>query len=400
MKYGLVFTVLLLLFGLGFASVNPKLQLQNYTISELPAQPGHVAMLTLHIKSLEWDNCASRVSVQLITTYPLSVQGPDTQYVDSLCYNDTDAKGTFSFYIPVDSLAQAGTYQISVLTGYEKRYSKFSESNTINVRVAGVPSFTASVISSNPVDIYPGDAASITVMFQNNGSDRVESSRVTIETQGGIEAKWAGKTQELGEIPARGETTATFNIEAPKSINAGNYRFSVKLDYVSQEKTAGSETFYFDLPIKPRAEFAAAAPVNAPLLNEEDEQVTVVLKNTGSDEAKNLKVRIRPLFPFSTDGTVRFVDSLRPGEEKSLTYSIHVDKDATAGSQALTLLVDFEDRNGKKFSDSTDFSLPVKTKTVVDKLVELWYLGAIVLIIIAINVRKRMGGNGKKAKTG
>ena len=49
-----------------------------------------------------------------------------------------------------------------------------------------------------------------------------------------------------------------------------------------------------------------------------------------------MEVRIEPLFPFSTDGTVRYIESLRPGETQNLTYVITVDKDATAGGQLLT----------------------------------------------------------------
>ena len=383
-----------------FASVNPNIELRNYTLSEVPAVPGHVVNLTIYLKSTEWDNCAEHVTVQLITTYPLSVQGPDMQYIDpKLCENDSDAKGTLSFLLPVDTLAQTGTYQVTVMTGYEKRFAKFSNSNTLNVRIGGAPSFVASVTSSQPVDIYAGDSAAVTITFQNNGSSTVQSSRVELSAPEGIEVKWAGQQQELGSIPPRGSMSATFNIEALKDTAPGDYKLTAKLTYVGEDKLQGAETFTFNMPVKPKADFTTSAADNRSLIAGSDAEVLFALRNTGTQEARNLKVRIRPIFPFSTDGTVRYVDSLKPGEEQNLTYVIHIDKDGTAGSQIAGVLVDFEDPQGNKFSDSNDFQLSVRSETLTERIAGFWYLGVLAIIIVAILlVRMALGALKKKEK--
>ncbi|MBI5227483.1 hypothetical protein HY988_02740 [Candidatus Micrarchaeota archaeon] len=386
----LVFAVMVALSGISFASVNPKIQLQSYSVSKVPAEAGDVLNVTIHLKSLEWDNCAGRVSVQISTTYPLSVQGPDTQYVDSLCYGDPDSTGTFSFLIPIDPLAQSGTYQVSLVTTYEKRYSVFNEANTLNIRVGGAPSFTASVTSSNPIDIYPGDNGAITITFQNNGSSMVKSARVAIEASPGIEVKWSGKNQEIGQINAHGSAAATFNIQPNKDLAPGTYKLSAKLNYIGEDNKNGTSEFTFDLPIKPKAEFSAHAARTEALLAEQNENVNITIKNIGYQEARKLKVQIKPIFPFSTDGTVRYVDSLAPGEEQNVTYTIHVDKEASAGTQLLSVLVDFEDPQGKKMSDSADFSLLVRQKTIMDRVLDLWYVWVILGLVIVMNVVRRI----------
>ena len=396
-----VFAIVLLFFaGMANASVAPKIQLMNYSISENPAEPGHVVTLALHLKSMEWDNCADTVSVQLSTPYPLSIQGPDTQYMDHLCYNDSYEAGTVVFKLPVDSLAQTGTYQVTSVVTYEKRFSKYTETNTINVRVGGSPSFTASVISSNPVDIYPGDTASVTVVFQNTGSALVESSHVDfLSGSKPLEIKWAGASQETGQIPARSSIPVTFSLEVDKNATPGYYPFTASISYSDELKSTGSQDFSFTVPVKKKADFdTSASNGTSVLVANSDTDVTIELKNTGFDVARKVKVRLRPLFPFSTDGTVRYIDAIRPGETADLVYTIHTDKDATAGSQISGVLIDFEDAQGRQFSDSSDFSLTVRQRTLEEKAWDYWYVGAIIGVFLLITIVRTIRGFFKKKK--
>ena len=386
---GIVLAALLLVFvGVNFASVNPKLQLVNYSINEIPAQPGHAVNLTLVFKSLNWDNCATQTSIQLAVSYPLSIDGPDTHYIGDLCTSDPDSKSTTSFILPVDPLAQAGTYQVLVASKYQKTFETFSDSNTLNVRVGGVPSFTASIAASNPVDVYPGDKAFVTAVFQNNGSGTVNSARVTFTASDGIEVKWAGQTQELGQVPPRGGSSATFEIEASKSLQPGMYHLYAALDYVSQDRTNNNASFVFNIPISKKADFSVSYG-NGPLLSGSDIPVKLVLYNTGSEEAKNIKASISPVYPFSSDGTVRYVDSIQSGGSAELDYMIHVDKDAIPGNEMLTLLVNYEKSNGQRVSDTADFSLSISKKSLIDSLTELWYIWVFIVVILLASLLRR-----------
>ncbi len=394
----ITFFFLLFFCGAAFSSVNPKLQLINATVSEVPALPGHVVALTLHIQSMESDNCAAHVSVQLKVSYPLSVQGSDTQYVNSLCYSDPDSAGTFTFLLPVDNLATSGTYPVSVGTVYEKNFAKFTEANTVNVRVGGSPSFTAAVTSSTPVDIYAGDTAQVTVTFQNTGPTLVTSARAQASS-GGVQTKWSSQDQTLGSITARSSASATFAIEAPKDLAPGNYPMNVHLDYTGEDRQNGSLDFQFVVPVKPKADFAAVYPSNSVLRAGAAQDTVVTLTNTGSQEARKLKVRIKPLFPFSTDGTVRYVDSLMPGRSVNLTYTVTVDKDATSGSQLMGLAMDFEDPQGKAFSDTADFSMPVRPATFAEEMEPYIPLFEMVGALVGLIVLRKLFGmvmSGKK----
>ena len=392
MLFGLA---MLLLSGSAFASINPKVQLQNYTLSSVPAQPGQTVVLTLHFKSMEPDNCAERFSVTLSVAFPLTILGSDTQYIELLCFRDPDTKGDVTFYLPVENLATSGTYSVSVSSAYEKRFTKLTESNTVNVQVGGAPSFNATVSSSQPVDIYAGDSAKVAVTFQNTGSSMVQSARATA-TSRGILVKWAGQTSDLGSIAARGSATAYFNVEAPKNIAAGRYPLEVALEYTSENKSLGSSNFRFMVPVSPKADFAAESASQV-LVAGEKKEVAIALSNIGSQDAMKLKVRIKPMFPFSTDGTVRYIDALPAGSTSTLTYLVTVDKDATAGDQLLSFQVDFEDPQGKQMSDTADFALSVRALTLADQLAGVWYVWVALALVIVYMAAKRLGKKKEKA---
>jgi hypothetical protein len=394
----LLLAALLLFSGLVSASVSPKVQLANYSLSEVPASPGHVLYLILVLKSLESDNCADRLAVQVTTAYPLSVQGTETQYLEHLCVNDAPATGTFTFALPVDNLASSGTYSVAVATTYEKRFSKYSESNTINVRVGGAPKLIASIASSNPVDIYPGDAAAVTVAIDNTGNSIAQSVRATFNSDSPLEVKWAGADQPLSSIPARASTKATFSIEAPKDLPAGNYPVHLHLGYADESGSGHSSDFNFMVPVKPKAEFEAAAQTSG-LLAGTTQEVNIQLTNTGHETARKIKVRIQPLAPFSTDGAVRYIESLPVGASANLTYALTTDKDALDGQQLLTLQMNFEDPTGKKFSDSADFAMMVREPTPTEEVYKYWYVLVIALVVVFMLLRRAMGKkkeNGKK----
>ncbi len=370
--------------GFAAASVNPKVRLESFTASPAPAAPGDVIKLTLFLKSIEADNCAQRVSVQLSTPYPLSVQGPDTQYINELCFDDPQGRGTLVFFVPVDALAQSGTYQLTVGTTYEKNFLKFSESNTVNLRVRGVPSFTAAVVSSKPVDIYPGDEASVTVRFANTGNGRADSAIAALQAPAGVEVKSAGRQAILGTVAGRTTADATYSIEALKSAGAGDRTLTASVSFVDEDGQPQVQQIPLSLTVKPKAEFVATPTQGASITIGEKGLVTITLKNTGSQEADKLKVSIVPIYPFSTDGTVRYVESLPAGKETQLQYLVAVDKEGTDGLQLLTFSLQYEDPAGHKFTDSTDFALNAHAKNILEVLAGYWWLLAIAIIAFVV----------------
>jgi hypothetical protein len=384
MKMSIVLLALSVLLSLGFCAVNPQLQIYNYTLSQTPVPPGSVQQLTVRLQDIAFSACADTISVQVITSYPLSVSGLDTQYLDSLCLGDPAGRGAFTFTLPVDSLAQSGTYPVTIVTNYQKDFNKFSASNTVNVQVLGTPYVTASVTSADPVDLYPGDTGSVTVTFQNNGTGKVESGHVAFTAPPGLEVKWAGQGQDIGQIPAHGSASATFSVEVLKNTSSGSYPITAVLQYTGDGTPSATQSYTFSMPVKEKAEFVAGVDPSTVLRADDSSEVQVTLRNTGTQAARKLRVRISPIYPFSTDGTERYIDTLAPGEARNLTYLVHTDKDATAGQQISGLIIDYEDPQGNSFTDTEYFAMDVKTRTLLDMVVSYWYVFALIFLVFAL----------------
>jgi len=124
--------------------------------------------------------------------------------------------------------------------------------------------------------------------------------------------------------------------------------------------------------------------------------VKLNLKNTGTDVAKNIKIRIEPQFPFSTDGSVRYVDNLTPGESAPVNLIVDIDKDATIGQYSLNMIINYEDAQGKQLQDTTNLSLTVVRKGFFTEVfLDYWFLW-LVAIVVAIIILRRKGKVAKK----
>jgi len=119
----------------------------------------------------------------------------------------------------------------------------------------------------------------------------VQSSRATASSRG-IIVKWAGQSQEVGQIPPRGSGTAVFSIEAPKDLKAGTYPLSIHLDFDGEDRMNGSSDFTFHVPVKPKADFIAGN-LSSGLVPGEKRVVSLNLTNTSTQEADKMQVHIR-----------------------------------------------------------------------------------------------------------
>ena len=364
-----------------FAQAAPKLELVGVVQNATVVRPGDTFTVRLDYTNLETD-CAKYVDVQLSTAYPFYVKGLDTQYLAKMCQEND----SFSFPVQVDSLAQSGTYPISAMLTYQSGIIKYSDANTLGIQVSGTPDAAISVIASNPIDIYPGDTATLTLSVVDNGSAPITTGSLHIESVG-PQIKWAGKDVQISQIQAHGSAQYSVSVEVSKDLPSGNYPLVVTLNYASDDNVLHQSQFSFQMPVKPKAEFIANQSASSPLVTGESRKVSIVLSNTGSQEARKLKVAIRPVYPFGTDGTIRYVESLMPGQSVSLDFYVNVDKDASTGSQIVGLNMDYEDPQGKQMSDSIDLSLTVRDKTQTELAYSYWYVFAIVAVALVMFVR-------------
>jgi hypothetical protein len=111
-----------------------------------------------------------------------------------------------------------------------------------------------------------------------------------------------------------------------------------------------------------------------------------------------MTVSIIPQYPFSTDGSVRYVDLLAPGQSVPVTFSVNVDKDGTPGTYGLNLLVNFQDAQGKSLQDDTTrVALTVLPKGFFRAVfLDYWFLWLAGVVIVFLVIRSRVAAKKKK----
>ena len=378
------------------ADSKPTIIVSSFSIKEGGAYVGKDFTLSVHLMNTEPARCANTLTTRVSAGFPFINNGVNTFYSGDLCYPDSTV---VDIPMRVDPTANGGFYQIDLNSNYETSTGvQFTSSNTINLFVNGTPELNAHVINSDPIDIYAGDTGILTVSIENNGNFQAESLTAVLTAPAPLAVKWSKSLNSISLLASRSSKAVDFAVEVPKNAEARTYPIMLTVTYLDENKEVQTATFTLPFGVKPRAGFEAAhGGSDSFYANQAGKTVRLVVKNTGTDAALKARVKLVPAFPFSTDGSVRYVDQIKAGSSAPVDFSVNIDKNAKPGSYVLDLVVDYEDAQGKKLQDTTQAALVVKPKNFVRAVfldyIVLWLIaGAVVLLIARKRSRKTHTG--------
>lgn len=377
-----------------YAAIKPNVMLSNFSVEEGSAVVGKDFTLSLKLANVEPDTCAENIVTSLKASFPFIMAGVSTVRAANLCTNSTT---TVNFPMRIDPTATGGTYQLVITNDFETpTLAQFSSSYTINLFVEGTPEINAHIINSNPLDVYAGDTATVTVSIENDGSFQAQSVTASIKADSPLDVNWAQSFSPIGLLDSKQSKTADFSIEVPKDADAKDYNLYLELKYKDENLVSHTKNLTFVFHVKKKALFETSDGSEALYRNQDSRIVHLKLNNTGTDAAHKIKIKLLPQFPFSTDGSVRYVDLLEPGQSATIQLTINVDKDATPGKYGLDLLLDFEDEQGKDLQDTATTIFIVRQKPIFRVVfIDYWFLWLIALFIITFINRKRISKKKK-----
>lgn len=392
---------LVLLSSFASALIRPDVRITDYSIRP-DLTPGGTAQLAIRLQNVGSDECAYRVSVQIAPLSPIGVKGPDTRLLEKLCRKEGAQNVTFTLL--ADSSATLSNNPVTVSVSYESEYAApYATSQTATVPVRGAVRLRAQVTSSLPLDVHPGDSASVQITLENTGSAKAQSISATLEAPEGISVKANSATQVVNELSAKKGTALSFALFVPKATAAQDYALRLRVQYVDEYGKAQAADLPLMLAVKAKARFSAVTEDGRLFAGSNNVNVRFRLTNDGADAARKLRVKLIPQFPFSTDGSERYVAELAPGASGAAEFMVSVDKEAALGHYALRLQAVFETPQGESMQDTIDVDLTVPPKDLVTAVfLDYWFVWA-GLIILAFVMRNRiqaaLSGKGKeKAK--
>jgi len=379
------------------AASQPNVVVSSYSIVNGEATVGQDFTLELTLTDVG-PSCAMSITTGVQSGEPFVMKGISTVSAGDICYNSSRI---VDIPLRIDPTSSGGFYQLNVVSNYEDSlFTQYSSTSTLNILVNGTPDISASIVGTAPVDVYPGDTATLNINIGNYGGFEAQSVNATLSSLGSPDiVKWSGSFAALGNINAKQSKNAQFIIEIPKNVTGNSFPLQLSLQYLDENLVMRTEYFDMNFQTTPRASFETVDAGSASLSpNENSRTVKIMLKNSGTGIANKMRVKIEPQFPFSTDGSVRYISGLAPGQSTPVEFVVDIDKDATIGQYDLKAIVDYEDYQGNSLQDTADLALNLTPKSFFRFVfIDYWFLWLVAIVIASIVfIRKSKSAKKKK----
>ena len=282
--------------------------------------------------------------------------------------------------------------------------------------VYGSPDLNATIIGSNELD--RGQMATLNIDVMNKGkllglkndrtpyvSDEIyaaqtemklESSVVdatnvvaSLSTDPGSPIEVKSISQQIGSIKSGQNSLAPtkFDIKIDKKAKAGEYNLYLNLSYDYQKNVqimnpnAVAQTYdvnrwygmmtqnqILKIKVKNQADFEIVNTTGS-LSPGGESIVQIEIKNTGEEEARNVKAIINPSDPLSTTDGTGFLSTIAPGSTAVAEIKIKSDSAAVPKVYGIDTMVKYETPEGDiKYSDTLQAPVEVKESGLFQKL--------------------------------
>lgn len=306
----------------------------------------------------------------------------------------------------------AGTYD--TLTAYSVSQSFDFGENYYNVD--GSPDISATIIGSNEFD--RGQTVTLNIDMMNNGkllgfendrtpdnADEIYGAQTEMKLESavvdatGIVASLSADpgspieiksvSQKIGSIRSgqNAISPAKFDIKIDKKAKAGEYNLYLNLSYDYQKNVqvmdpdATAQTYDVNrwygmmvqnqtlkIIVKDQADFEIINTTGS-LYPGGEEVIILEIKNTGEEEAKNVKIITNPSDPLSTTDSVAFITNMAPDSTAVAKIRIKADSEAVPKVYGIDTVVRYETLEGDiEYSDTLQAPVEVKAAGLFQRL--------------------------------
>jgi len=311
-----------------------------------------------------------------------------------------DLKGASSvnavFTTKINADAPAGTYNLPLDVTYtylqtadqygvdtiQYSYKTINESVTIPIKIK--PEVSIDVLSAVPEHLNVGTEGYINMKIKNTGSDNGSKSIVKITRNGNSPIIPTDSSVYIGDFPPGSTVDCRYKVSVSTDAQKQTYPIDVTVVYEDNEGdfvTSRSDTV--GVPVGGKADFAVTSPPSE--MNPGNKKVIKVeYKNTGDTTVKSAQARISAVDPFTSNDDIAYIGDLKPGESRTVSYVMSVDRSATIKEYGLDSEIRYRDELDNTYiSDTMKVKVNVTAPTGATAILSNpIYLAIIVAIII------------------
>lgn len=242
----------------------------------------------------------------------------------------------------------------------------------------GIPSYVNLVINTQtPYPVEPGEIVNVEIALQNDGSS---SGAITLEIV---------PSDPFTLLPGE-QTLKTFSSVPSYDSVSHSYQMKVSEDAISS--TYDLEFRYYppglsgsyvqkDIQIlvqgTPKIVIEGITTVPEVIEPGQEAEFQVVLKNVGSGEATQIELDLEAdadaetgellIVPVLSGGSF-YIDSMKPGEEKTAAFKLEIDNEAETKSYMSTLQIVYQDEGGNDVTVERSVGIPVRGNPIIEIL--------------------------------
>ena len=280
-----------------------------------------------------------------------------------------DLKGASSanalFTTKINADAPAGTYNLPLDLSYTYLYNAdqygvdtigysyktINESIIIPIKIKS--EISIDVLSATPEHLNVGTEGYVNMKIKNTGSDNGVKSIVKILRNGNSPIIPTDSSVYIGDFPPGSIVDCRYKLSVSSEAQKQTYPVDVIVVYQNTEGdfvTSRSDTV--GVPVGGKADFSIASlPA---LMNPGNKKViSVEYKNTGDTTVSSAQARISAVDPFTSNDDIAYIGDLKPGESRTVSYVMSVDKSATVKEYGLDSEIRYRDELDNTYISDT-----------------------------------------------
>ena len=306
----------------------------------------------------------------------------------------TSANAIFTTKINAD--AQSGTYELPLVLSYtylytadqygvdtiEYSYKTINESTTIPIKIK--PDISIDVLSATPEHLNVGTEGYVDMKIKNTGSDNGVKSIVKLIRNGNSPIIPTDSSMYIGDFPSGSVVDCRYKLSVSSDAQKQTYPVDVVVVYQNNEGdfvTSRSDTV--GVPVGGKADFSIVSPPAS--MNPGNKKViTVEYKNTGDTTVSSAQARISAVDPFTSNDNIAYIDDLKPGESRTVSFVMSVDRAATIKEYGLDSEIRYRDQLDNTYISDTmkikvNVTAPAGATAILSNPIYLSIISAIII---------------------
>jgi len=288
---------------------------------------------------------------------------------------------TFRYDVSATEDAQVESYPFQLDVAFDNPDGVRKESTGTSVSVTPDPeqTFTLSDVESS---LRAGDEGTITATVTNDGPRPVDNVVVTWDSDKSDLSPQESQVA-VGNLEADASTEVSFTVDATDSAQEGSKQFDFVASYRNTDgDREESDTLEAQAAVAASQDEFSIDSSNTNITVGQSGNIEITVTNTREQTFSDITAKIFTSSPISADDDESYIDSLAPGESRTITFSVSAGGSALQKDYPVSLDFRYEEPDGDSAISDT-YRVPIQ---VTDQNggggLPLTAIGGVVLVLV------------------